>query len=144
MRKLLKKQGFSPKLLITDKLRFHASALEAIKVELSLLTRAQTKQSGGKLASSGATMPAQAARCGKLHVGAVRGGGIGQFSGRMRFADKAWEDRRRRSTRYMVYRRVLSRTRAVSFSCRNPKYRAGIDYPRKAHTGRYSRSLRVA
>jgi hypothetical protein len=31
MRKLLKKQGFSPKLLITDKLRFHASALEAIK-----------------------------------------------------------------------------------------------------------------
>jgi hypothetical protein len=44
----------------------------AIRVELSLLTRAQTKQSGGKLASSGATMPAQAARCGKLHVGAVR------------------------------------------------------------------------
>jgi hypothetical protein len=27
MRKLLKKQGFSPKLLITDKLRSHASAL---------------------------------------------------------------------------------------------------------------------
>jgi putative transposase len=26
MRKLLKKQGFSPKLLITDKLRSHASA----------------------------------------------------------------------------------------------------------------------
>jgi len=26
MRKLLKKQGFSPKLLITDKLRPHASA----------------------------------------------------------------------------------------------------------------------
>jgi putative transposase len=27
MRKLLKKQGFSPKLLITDKLHSHASAL---------------------------------------------------------------------------------------------------------------------
>jgi transposase-like protein len=27
MRKLLKQQGFSPKLLITDKLRSHASAL---------------------------------------------------------------------------------------------------------------------
>ena len=40
----------------------------AIRVELSLLTRAQTKQSGGKLASGGATMPAQAARCGELHV----------------------------------------------------------------------------
>jgi hypothetical protein len=48
MRKLLKKQGFSPKLLITDKLRSHASAIGAIRVELSLLTRAQTKQSGGK------------------------------------------------------------------------------------------------
>ena len=40
----------------------------AIRVELSLLTRAQTKQSGGKLASSGAAMPAQAARCGELHA----------------------------------------------------------------------------
>jgi len=68
MRKLLKKQGFSPKLLITDKLRFHASALEAIKVELSLLTTAQTKQSVGKLVSGGATMPEQAARCGELHA----------------------------------------------------------------------------
>jgi len=28
MRKLLKKQGFSPKLLITDKLRSHASAFD--------------------------------------------------------------------------------------------------------------------
>ena len=33
----------------------------AIRVELSLLTWAQTKQSGEKLASGGATMPAQAA-----------------------------------------------------------------------------------
>jgi hypothetical protein len=39
---------------------------------------------------------------------------------------------RRRSPRYMLYWRVLSRTRAVSFSCRNPKYHAGIGYSRKA------------
>jgi hypothetical protein len=54
---------------------------------------------------------------------------------RMREAGLQVAGGRRRSTQYMVYRRVLRRTRAVSFSCRNPKYRAGIDYSRKAPRG---------
>ena len=35
MRKLLKKQGFSPKLLITDKLRSHASAFRRLGLSCS-------------------------------------------------------------------------------------------------------------
>jgi transposase-like protein len=34
MRKLLKKQGFAPKLLVTDKLRSYASAFPASATEL--------------------------------------------------------------------------------------------------------------
>ena len=35
MRKLLKKQGFAPKLLVTDKLRSYASCVPASAVDLS-------------------------------------------------------------------------------------------------------------
>jgi transposase-like protein len=34
MRKLLKKQGFAPKLLVTDKLRFHAAAFRRLRLTL--------------------------------------------------------------------------------------------------------------
>jgi hypothetical protein len=43
----------------------------------------------------------------------------------------------------LIYRRVLSRTRAVSFSCRNPKYRAGIDFSRKAPSSGESGELQT-
>src|SRR6516162_11150682 len=69
MRKLLKKQGFASKLLVTDKLRSYASAFPAIRAELPPPTRAQTKQSGGELASAGATTRAQNAA---VQVGALR------------------------------------------------------------------------
>src|SRR6516225_2479870 len=59
MRKLLKKQGFAPKLLVTDKLRSYASAFRRLGLWCPHQQGAQTKQSGGELASGGATTRTQ-------------------------------------------------------------------------------------
>src|SRR5437763_13609660 len=61
MRKLLKKQGFAPKLLVTDKPALLCLGVPAFRVELPSRAGAQNKQSGGELASGGATTRAQAA-----------------------------------------------------------------------------------
>ena len=52
MHKLLKKQGFMPKLLVTDKLRSYALGVPALTTELSARTAASEQQSGGELASA--------------------------------------------------------------------------------------------
>src|ERR1700755_621501 len=52
MRKLLRKQGFAPKLLVTDKLRSYPSAFRRFATDLSARTRASEEQSGGELASA--------------------------------------------------------------------------------------------
>jgi transposase-like protein len=69
MRKLLKKQRFAPKLLVTDKLRSYASAFRRLGLSRLHQPRARTKQSGGELASGGATTRAQNAA---VQVGALR------------------------------------------------------------------------
>jgi putative transposase len=61
MRKLLKKQGFPPKLLVTDKLRSYASGVPAIRAELPSRTGDQAQQSSRELSSAGATARAQGA-----------------------------------------------------------------------------------
>jgi transposase-like protein len=60
MRKLLKKQGFASKLLVTDKLRSYASAFRRLGLSCPHEQGAQKKQSGRELASSGSTTRAQA------------------------------------------------------------------------------------
>jgi len=65
MRKLLKKQGFAPKLLVTDKLRSYASASRRLGLTCP---HEQSEQSGGELSSSGATMRAQVAT---LYIGPI-------------------------------------------------------------------------
>jgi transposase-like protein len=61
MRKLLKKQGFAPKLLVTDKLRSYAPAFRRLRLTGRHEQGLQEEQSGGELASGGATTRAQAA-----------------------------------------------------------------------------------
>src|SRR5438270_826512 len=61
IRKLLKKQGFAPKLLVTDKLRSHPWAFRRLKLTCPHEQGLRKKQSGGELASGGATTRAQAA-----------------------------------------------------------------------------------
>jgi transposase-like protein len=61
IRKLLRKQGFAPKLLVTDKLRSYASAFRRLRLTCPHEQGALQKQSGGELASGGATARAQAA-----------------------------------------------------------------------------------
>ena len=68
MRKLLKKQGFAPKLLVTDKLRSYAAAFRRLR-DLPSRARAAGEQSRGELASGGATARAQAA---EIQVGSIR------------------------------------------------------------------------
>jgi putative transposase len=59
MRKLLKKQGFAPKLPVPDKLRSYASAFRRLGLSCPHEQGLRKKQSGRKLASSGATTRAQ-------------------------------------------------------------------------------------
>jgi transposase-like protein len=65
MRKLLKKQGFVPKLLVTDKLRSYASAFRRLR----LTCPHEQEQSGRKLASGGETTGAQDAA---VQIGSIR------------------------------------------------------------------------
>jgi transposase-like protein len=65
MRKLLKKQRFVPKLLVTDKLRLYALAFRPLGLSCP---RAQNEQSSGKFASGGAPTRAQIAT---LQVGSI-------------------------------------------------------------------------
>ena len=60
MRKLLKKQGFAPKIAGDRQAALVRLRVPAIGAELPSRTRAQNEQSGGELASSGATTRAQA------------------------------------------------------------------------------------
>ena len=50
VRKLLKKQRFAPKLLVTDKLRSYASAFRRLRLTCPHVTGAQEEQSGRELA----------------------------------------------------------------------------------------------
>jgi putative transposase len=59
MRKLLKKQGFAPKLLVTDKLRPYGSAFRHLRLTCPHEKGAQKQQPGGELAPGGATTRAQ-------------------------------------------------------------------------------------
>jgi hypothetical protein len=68
MRKLLKKQGFAPKLLVTDKLRSYGSAFRRLRLTGRHEQGLRKKQSGGELASGGATTRAQNAG---LQVGSI-------------------------------------------------------------------------
>ena len=61
MRKLLKKQGFAPRLLVTDKLGSYASAFRRLGLSCPHEQELRKKQSGGELTSGGATTRAQAA-----------------------------------------------------------------------------------
>ena len=61
MRKLLKKQGFAPKLLVTDKLRSYGAAFRRLRLTCPHEQGLQKEQSGGEFASGSATTRAQAA-----------------------------------------------------------------------------------
>jgi len=69
MRKLLKKQGFTPKLLVTDKLRSYASAFRRLGLGCPHEEGAPPKQSSGEFASGGATARTQAAA---VQIGEIR------------------------------------------------------------------------
>jgi transposase-like protein len=69
MHKLLKKQGFMPKLLVTDKLRSYALGVPALTTELSARTAASEQQSGGELASAYTATRAQDAA---VQIGSIR------------------------------------------------------------------------
>jgi transposase-like protein len=69
MRKLLRKQGFAPKLLVTDKLRSYALGVPALTTELSARTGASEQQSGGELASARTATRAQDAA---VQIGSIR------------------------------------------------------------------------
>ena len=69
MHKLLKKQGFVPKLLVTDKLRSYALGVPALTTELSARTAASEQQSGGELASAYTATRAQDAA---VQIGSIR------------------------------------------------------------------------
>jgi putative transposase len=55
MRKLLKKQGFAPDVLVTDKLRSYASARRELGLDSPSRAGPAEKQTGGVLPSGGAT-----------------------------------------------------------------------------------------
>jgi hypothetical protein len=61
MRKLLRKQGFAPKLLVTDKLRSYASAFRRLRLSCPHEQGASEQQSGGELASACTATRAQSA-----------------------------------------------------------------------------------
>jgi hypothetical protein len=61
MRKLLKKEGFVPKLLVTDKLRSYACAFRRLRLTCRHEQGLRKKQQGGELASGSPTSGAQAA-----------------------------------------------------------------------------------
>ena len=61
MRKLLKKQGFTPNLLVTDKLRSYASACRQLRLTCRHEQGAETEQSGREFSSGGTTTRAQVA-----------------------------------------------------------------------------------
>ena len=69
MRKLLKKQGFAPKLLVTDKLRSYASAFRRLRLTCPHEQRASEEQSGGELASACKATRTQDAA---LQIGSIR------------------------------------------------------------------------
>ena len=69
MRKLLKKQGFTPKLLTTDKLGSYGSAFRHLRLTCPQRAGTAEEQSRGKLPSSGATTRAQNAA---VQVGSIR------------------------------------------------------------------------
>src|SRR5438874_5914115 len=69
MRKLLKKQGFASKLLVTDKLRSYAAAFRRLRLTCPHEQGPRRKQSGRKLPISRATTRAQDAA---VQVGSIR------------------------------------------------------------------------
>jgi hypothetical protein len=69
MRKLLRKQGFAPKLLVTDKLRSYGSAVRRLGLGCPQEQGLRKKQSGGEFASGGATARTQAAA---VQIGEIR------------------------------------------------------------------------
>ena len=69
MRKLLKKQGFAPKLLVTDKLRSYAWAFRSLRLTCPHEQGLAEEQSNRKLASAGAPARAQNAA---VQVGLLR------------------------------------------------------------------------
>jgi hypothetical protein len=58
MRRLMKKQGFAPRVLVTDKLRSYSSAKE--RIGLSAIPEQGLEQPGGELPPAGATARGQA------------------------------------------------------------------------------------
>src|SRR5499433_1383440 len=69
MRKLLKKQGFTPNLLVTDKLRSYASACRHLRLTCRHEQGAETEQSGREFSSGGTTTRTQVAA---LQIGQIR------------------------------------------------------------------------
>src|SRR5438132_3635789 len=61
MRKLLKKHGFAPKLLVTDKLRSYAAAFRRLRLACPHEQGLRKNNRGGEFASGSATTRAQAA-----------------------------------------------------------------------------------
>jgi putative transposase len=69
MRKLLKRQGFAPKLLVTDKLRSYAAAFRRLRLTCRHEQGFRKNNRGGEFASGGPTTRAQAAA---VQVGSIR------------------------------------------------------------------------
>src|SRR5499433_2299500 len=69
MRKLSKKQGFTPNLLVTDKLRSYASACSQLRLTCRHEQGAETEQSGREFSSGGTTTRTQVAA---LQIGQIR------------------------------------------------------------------------
>src|SRR5262249_14994528 len=69
MRKLLKKQGFTPNLLVTNKLRSYASACRQLRLTCRHEQGAETEQSGREFSSGGTTTRTQVAA---FQIGQIR------------------------------------------------------------------------